>query len=290
MNQFTIRDIENLSGIKAHTLRIWEQRYNFMTPKRKQSNHRFYDNDDLKQILRISFLYHSGKKISNIAGMSEEEIINTINEENVISSSDFLISQLMEASIDFDEEKFENNLTTCFAKNTVENAILHVVYPFLKKIGLLWVTEHIIPAQEHFSSNLICRKLLLKIDSINTLPKLSGKRILLFTPANEHHEIPILFLQYLIKKNGHSVIYFGDSISVEDIETFCALKRVDVLHFHLITNLNGMHVNEYITDLSKKFPDQQIIMSGPLAKEVTVVNNNVRKMMSINQLLEYATE
>ncbi|MCY7422272.1 MAG: MerR family transcriptional regulator, partial [Chitinophagaceae bacterium] len=110
MNRFTIRDIENLSGIKAHTLRIWEQRYHFMTPKRKESNHRIYNDDDLKHILRISYLYHSGRKISNIAGMADNEINDIIDRENALSSDEFLITQLMEASIDFDKQKFETVL------------------------------------------------------------------------------------------------------------------------------------------------------------------------------------
>lgn len=290
MNQFTIRDIENLSGIKAHTLRIWEQRYNFMTPKRKVSNHRFYDNDDLKHILRISYLYHSGRKISNIALMADNEINEIISRENAISSDEFLISQLMEASIDFDEHKFETVLNTSFSKNTVENAILNVVYPYQKKIGLLWVTEHIIPAQEHFSSNIINRKLLVEIDSLTIAPKPNGRRIILFTPLNEHHEIPILFIQYLLKKNGHTVIYFGDSIPVEDIEEYCTNKSADELHFHLIINLSGLSVNDYVTILSNKFPNKKIVISGPVAKEMTIIKPNIIPLCSMHQLLEYVND
>lgn len=287
MNQFTIRDIENLSGIKAHTLRIWEQRYNFMTPKRKVSNHRFYDNDDLKHILRISYLYHSGRKISNIALMADSEINEIITLENAINSDEFLISQLMEASIDFDEQKFETVLNTCFSKKTVENAMMNVVYPYQKKIGLLWITEHIIPAQEHFSSNIINRKLLVQIDTLTILPRPNGRRIILFTPLNEYHEIPILFIQYLLKKNGHTVIYFGVSVSVEDIEEYCANKSADELYFHLITNLSGHSVNDYVTILSNKFPNKKIVISGPITKELTIINSNIIPLCSMHNLLEY---
>lgn len=290
MNRFTIRDIENLSGIKAHTLRIWEHRYNFMTPKRKESNHRFYDNEDLKHILRISYLYHSGRKISNIAFMADKEINDIIDKENSVNTNEFLITQLMEASIDFDEDKFETVLNTSFSKTNVEDAIINVIYPYLKKIGLLWLTEHIIPAQEHFSSNIISHKLLSKIDSLSSVPKPNSKRVLLFTPVNEHHEIPIIFIQYLLKKNGHRVIYFGDSIQLNDIEEYCAVNTVDVLHFHVITNLNGIHLNEYVTKLSNKFPKQKIIISGPAAIEVTLTMQNTRQLVNMKQLLEYVKE
>lgn len=290
MNSFTIRDIENLSGIKAHTLRIWEHRYNFMTPKRKESNHRFYDNEDLKHILRISYLYHSGRKISNIALMADKEINDIIDKENALNTNEFLITQLMEASIDFDEDKFETVLNTSFNKTNVEDAIINVIYPYLNKIGLLWLTEHIIPAQEHFSSNIISHKLLSKIDSLSLVPNPKSKRVLLFTPVNEHHEIPILFIQYLFKKYGHRVIYFGASVQLNDIEEYCALHTVDVLHFNIITNLNGIPLNEYVTRVSHKFPKQKIIVSGPAAGEVTCTMQNTRLLVSMQQLLEYVKE
>ena len=261
-----------------------------MTPKRKESNHRFYDNEDLKHILRISYLYHSGRKISKIAYMAAKEINDIIDKENAINTNEFLITQLMEASIDFDEKKFESVLNSCFGKTNVEGAILNVVYPYLKKIGLLWVTEHIIPAQEHFSSNIISHKLLSAIDSLSVVIKPNSKRVLLFTPVNEHHEIPILFIQFLLKKNGHTVIYFGDSIQLDHIEEYCALKSVDVLHFHVINNLNGVHINDYVTNISNKFPKQKIIVSGPVAKEVTIVKKNIRQLVNMNQLLEYVKE
>ncbi|MCY7420772.1 MAG: cobalamin B12-binding domain-containing protein [Chitinophagaceae bacterium] len=167
---------------------------------------------------------------------------------------------------------------------------MNVVFPYLKKIGLLWVTEHIIPAQEHFSSNIIMHKLLLKIDSLNSVRNPNGKRVLLFTPVNEHHEIPILFIQYLLKKYGHTVIYFGVSIKLYDIEEYCAFKTVDVLHFHVITNLNGLPINDYVTNIANKFPSQKIIISGPVAAEVTITKQNTRHLVNMKQLLDYVKE
>lgn len=290
MNRFTIRDIENLSGIKAHTLRIWEQRYNLMTPKRKESNHRYYDNEDLKHILRISYLYHSGRKISSIAGMADKEINEIIERENILSSDAFLIRQLMEASIDIDEVKFTSTLNICFSKNSVEYAIQNVVYPYLKKIGMLWVTDHIIPAQEHITSNIIRSKLLVEIDALKVVQRADAKRIILFTPILEHHEIPLLFIKYLLQKNGHEVIYFGIHVPVENLEAYCELKPADVLHFHLITNLSGLSCNEYIALLANKFPNFQIVISGTYAKEVTLQNYNVRPLIQIEDLLEYVKE
>lgn len=290
MNQFTIRDIENLSGIKAHTLRIWEQRYNIMIPKRKESNHRFYDNEDLKHILRISYLYHNGLKISRIAKLENGVIQRMLFELKTGNSNEYLISQLMEASIDFDEDRFEDVLSTAFNREGFEDAVLNVVYPFLNKMGLLWVTDHIIPAQEHFSSNIFLRKFVVAIDELRQEISSSKKVVLLFTPQREHHELAILFIQYLLKKNGHKVIYFGDNIPVKDIELYCSEKEVTHLHFHLITNFVEKELDVYVLDLAKKFSSYHIVMSGPAVDSVKVHPENVRLLYSMDEVLKYARE
>ncbi len=290
MNQFTIRDIENLSGIKAHTLRMWEQRYNFMTPKRKESNHRFYDNDDLKQILRISYLYHAGIKISKIARLNNEEIVDEIAGKKSENEADFIIAQLMEASLDFDEIKFEEIINNALQLLDLEQCIIQIVYPYLEKIGLLWVTENLIPAQEHFSSNIVKRKILVAIDGLKQKPTDTAKIVLLFSPPHDHHEIPLLFIQYLLKKNGTRVVYFGDSINVTDIETYCSQKTVTHIHFHLITNFTEKDLNIYLAELSQRFAQYKIIMSGPTVKTVNTCPTNVRLLTSFQETLDYTRE
>lgn len=201
MNQFTIKDIENLSGIKAHTWRIWEQRYRIGIAQRKESNHRFFDNDNLKKILRISYLYHGGIKISKIVALEPEEMkemaLSKLPKEN---ENDFYIKELIEASIDLDEERFERTFNEALEKSGIEEVILNIINPFQEKIGVLWLTDHLIPAQEHFTSNIIMQKLAASIDNL-ALEKNTGKKeILLFTPERERHEIPLLFVHYLLKK------------------------------------------------------------------------------------------
>lgn len=290
MNKFTIRDIENLSGIKAHTLRVWEQRYNIITPKRKDSNHRFYDNDDLKHILRISFLYHNGIKISRIAQLEESAIEQIISNTAQHNSYEFHINQLMEASLDFDEDKFERVLDDALQETDIEEIMLNVVYPFLQKIGLLWLTEHLIPAQEHFSSNIISRKILVATDELKNTYTLGKKTVLLFSPPKEHHEIGLLLLQYLLKKNGHKVVYFGCNVPVANIEEYCAERNVTHLHFHLITHLNHFTAEEYLKELATFFPTLQIVMSGPVVRSVQSAPGNVRLLHSIGELINYIRE
>lgn len=221
MNTFSIRDIENLCGIKAHTLRIWEKRYGILSPKRKDSNHRIYDNDDLKHWLRISYLYHKGFKISHIASLPPEELKKeALLGRGQLARYEHFINLLAEAAIGFDTAQFENTLYDCFQQFGTEHAMIHVVYPYLNKIGLLWLTDHVIPGQEHFSSNLINQKLLLAINDLKTPKPVQPRTVLLYTPLGEHHEIPVLFAYYLLKKNGAKVAYYGTNVSFPDIEFY----------------------------------------------------------------------
>jgi len=168
MNAFTIRDIENLCGIKAHTLRIWEQRYQLLCPRRKAGNHRIYDNNDLKCMLRIAFLYHHGHKISSIARLNEKErnqLILSLTTGG--DSTEIFINQLTEASIDFDQDMFDRILHNVILHMGFEKAIPKVIYPFLDKIGLLWLTGNVVPAQEHFASNLIAKKMHVAINGLD---------------------------------------------------------------------------------------------------------------------------
>lgn len=291
MNQFTIKDIENLSGIKAHTWRIWEQRYDIGVPQRKGSNHRFYDNENLKQILRISYLYHHGFKISRIASLNNEEI-RTKAEETLPGENgyEYYIKELLEASIDLDEERFERTFHQSLHRIGVENTILKVINPFQSKIGVLWMTDHVIPAQEHFTSNIIRQKLSVAIDNLPLVKETAKKEIVLFTPEKEHHELPLQFIYYLLRENKNKVIYFGSNVPLESIKTYAQNKQFGCLLFHLVTNLTNKNANEYVAEVSRKFPDKQIFMSGIQVQQVTEVPANVYLFRSIDEIVAFAKQ
>ena len=289
MNQFTIRDIENLSGIKAHTWRIWEQRYGIGVAQRKESNHRFFDNDNLKQILRISYLYNSGIKISKIAVLKPEEInelaLTKLLKEN---ENDFYIKELVESSIDLDEERFERAFTEALRNLGVEATIVDVLYPFQEKIGVLWLTDHVIPAQEHFTSNIIRQKLAKATDDLNNIKDPGKKAIVLFTPENERHEIPLQFIHYLLKKNQNKVVYFGTSVSSNSIKIYEQDHSFNYLWFHLITNLAAVTPTAYLKKLTSQFPDKQIVMSGVQVGQVTEASENARLLRSMKEVIDFA--
>ena len=218
MNAFTIKDLENLSGIKAHTIRIWEQRYNFIKPNRTGTNIRYYTNDELKMILNIALLNKYGFKISHIDKMSEQEL-----QEKILSLSpsaaqqEHIINELVHCMVSVDIFSFENILDKCVRTKSIETTITSIIFPFLEKIGILWLTNHINPAQEHLITNVIRQKLIAGIESISVKFK-TNKTFLLFLPEGEHHELGLLFTHYLIKSRGNNVIYVGANVPLKDVE------------------------------------------------------------------------
>ena len=286
MEYFTIKDIENLSGIKAHTLRIWEQRYSLFVPKRKDSQHRIYDNDDLKQLLRISFLYHNGWKISKIAGLSSAKIVEEVRKSEINSKTyKTFIIQLIEAAVDFDEISFVEILNQLTAKVGFEKCITDICYPYLNRIGMLWVTNNIIPAQEHFSSYIIQNRIIAETDklSINN----EAPTLLLFSPKGEFHELPLLFIFYLLRKNGWSVVYLGSNITKEVIKQFTENGEMKYLFLHLITNFTGWDADVYFEDLCKSFPNKQIIASGAAVHQVQRNFVNLKLLKSDKEIYEF---
>ncbi|HEY4064578.1 MAG TPA: MerR family transcriptional regulator [Puia sp.] len=291
MNTFSIRDIENLCGIKAHTLRIWEQRYKILCPKRKAGNHRLYDNDDLKRLLRIAFLYHNGHKISALAKLDEQEICRlALSQPQSGGANEIFINHLMEASMDFDPELFDRILHNIILHMGFEKAITQVVYPFLKKIGLLWLTGNVIPAQEHFASALITKKLQVAIHGLDNplKPPPDGRTVLLYTPGGEFHEIPLLFMRYMLKKNGIPTIYFGQSVCLETLQTYCSCRPVTHLYFHLVTNLLRCEPDQYLGKLTGLFPDKQIVISGTLGEGIRGEYPHLRILKSMEEMLDFA--
>lgn len=261
MSTYSIKDLEQLSGIKAHTLRIWEQRYNLLQPKRTDTNIRFYDDDDLKLILNVALLNDNGVKISKIASMSTNELreeVMKLTERSL--THDDQIHALTICMIEMDEERFDKILSTNILKLGFEQTMLNVIYPFMSKIGVLWQTGAINPAQEHFISNLVRQKLIVAIDG--QIPQQGGKKFLLFLPEGELHEISILFASYLIKSKGHKVIYLGQSTPNDDLLSVYKLHQPEYLLTVITTSPSSEYVQEYINALADRFASAQILVTG----------------------------
>ena len=288
MNKFTIKDIENLTGIKAHTWRVWEQRYGIGMPQRKESNHRFYSNDNLKQILQIAYLYHGGIKISKIASFDNDELRSKTVENTVTENEHaFFVKELIEASIDLDELRFEQTFAEALHRMGLENTFLKILYSFQQKIGVLWLTDHVIPAQEHFTSNIIRKKLTVAIDTL-PLPGTDGtRRVLLFTPELEYHEIPLQFIHYKLRKKGIRVIYFGSNIKLNHLQLYAEQQSFTHILFHLVTNFTNQHANDYLDNLCKIFAGKQVLMSGSQVQQITKTPGNCTLLKSLDDLLKF---
>ena len=284
MSRYSIRDLEQLSGIKAHTLRIWEQRYNLLSPKRTDTNIRFYDEEDLKLILNVAFLNAEGIKISRIAGMSVEEIRDhVIQLADKPLSVDDQLHALTVSMLELDEDRFDRTLSANIEKLGFEETMFSIIYPFLSKIGVLWQTGTINPAQEHFISNLVRQKMIVAIDKQKSGK--GGKKFLLFLPEGELHEISLLFTSYLIKANAHQVIYLGQSTPADDLVKVHAIYRPDYLVTVLTSCPTAQHAQDYIDTLSKRFSATQILVSGyQVIGQSLSLPSNVRQMNHLTEI------
>lgn len=280
MIRYSITDLEKLSGIKAHTIRIWEKRYNIVSPKRTKTNIRYYNDDDLKKILNISTLNRYGFKISRIACMDDSTIKEKVREiSGTHGDNESLINSFVVSMIEMDDEAFIHNFNTAVLKLGFEECITKVVYPFLEKMGVLWMTGTINPAQEHFITNIIRQKLIVAIDA---QPEPNGpgtKSFLLFLPEQELHELGLLFYYYLLKKNGFRVIYLGQSVPFEDVIKVTNIRKADYLLTYFITALKQKDINPYLKRLSETLPEKKIFITGiQLAGDDLSLPPNVSKV------------
>jgi MerR family transcriptional regulator, light-induced transcriptional regulator len=280
MQKFTIKDIENMCDIKAHTLRIWEQRYKFFTPKRTEGKQRYYENEDLKRLLRVAFLYHHDWKISKIAALTEDEIIVAVKEmEKVSADQQHFILTMIEAAIDFDEKRFNKLLDELIEKFGIEATITKICYPFLKRIGVLWMTNNVIPAQEHFASYLIQHKIIAETDKLPA-NSVNNPQILLYTPDGEYHEMPLLYLNYILKKWGWQTIYLGANIKLQQLKEVAKQEQIEYVFTHVITNFTRFEIDDYFELLCQSFPDKTIVGSGASTLGATRSFVNLRLLKS----------
>jgi DNA-binding transcriptional MerR regulator len=269
MSTYSIKDLERLTGIKAHTIRIWEKRYDIVDPARTDSNIRWYTDNDLKKLLNVSILNRHGIKISHIARLSNQQLNQKIMEV-IRPDSDYLsqIESLVVAMIELNEERFEKILNHSIIKIGFEDTLYHVVYPFFEKIGVLWQTGTINPAQEHFISNLIRMKLFVAIDSLPAFSSSPARRIILFLPEWELHEIGLLTYYYIAKKHGIKVIYLGQNVPLSDLFSVAQLIEPDLLATYFVSAITLTEMKIYIEELTSQFPYQHILISGIQAANI----------------------
>ena len=292
LGKYSIKDLEHLSGIKAHTIRIWEQRYNLIHPKRTPTNIRYYESEDLKLILNIARLRDHGFKISKIAAMSKDEISYRTREIDSKDSAgpENYLHALTTAMIDLDEELFEHTLSTCILQLGLEATMHQIIRPFLLQIGNLWQTNAINPAQEHFISCLLRQKLIVAIDGQKPNIGANAKRFMLFLPEGELHEITLLFSSYTLKKYGNQVIYLGQNLPFDDIGVAYKIYRPDYLLSIFTTFPKQNKMQQYLYRLAKEFPDTIVLLSGfGILNADLDLPKNIKVMGDMKDIITYAT-
>ncbi|MDZ4794082.1 MAG: MerR family transcriptional regulator [Bacteroidota bacterium] len=288
MNAFTIKDLENLSGIKAHTIRIWEQRYHFLKPNRTTTNIRYYSNEELKTVLNIALLNKYGFKISHIDRMQPQEIrekILLLGDARAIQER--IINDLVQSMVDLDMERFEQIIANFIVAKGIERTVIQIIFPFLEKIGILWQTGHVNPAQERLVTNIIRQKLIVGIETTVSHVSLN-KTFLLFLPEGEHHELGLLFMYFLLKSRGAETIYLGANVPVKDVEYVINLKKPDIAFVHLTATSSAFNFEKFLNNVQQRFGSVTTIVSGLLTQSYKKkVPQTVHFKRSLAEVMEY---
>ncbi|WP_396210256.1 MerR family transcriptional regulator [Flavobacterium sp.] len=290
-NVFSIKDLENLSGIKAHTIRIWEKRYNVLEPMRSETNIRYYDIKNLQKLLSIVLLHNYGYKISKISTLSAEEfnkLANDIISEK--SAKNHAISTFKIAMMNFDQTLFFNTYNKLLSEKTFKDVFYSVFIPLMQELGYLWQTDTISPAHEHFITYLIKQKLLINTEKVQTLtPTKQEKVFVLFLPSNEIHELGIMYLNYEILLNGYQTIYLGESIPIESLlDLKNAFEKITFVSYFTVEP-NQEIIADYIDEIHDKLiknTDNEMLILGRMTEQISDKNkyNNIHIYNSIEEL------
>ncbi len=291
--QFSIKDLEHLSGIKAHTIRIWEKRYNLLSPERTDTNIRFYSLNNLMKLLNVTYLYNHGFKISKIAQLKNSEIENLIKESGLHDSSEvFAVSEFKSSMLHFDPQLFHNTFNRLEKQYSFREIFFHVFIPLLNDIGLLWQTGTIDPSHERFISEHLKQKIIVEIEKASSKPpSKSDNLFVLFLPLNEIHEIGLLYVNYELLSNGFKTIYLGNNIPTENLSHL--LNHHDHMIFisYLTVQPEKENLQSFIKDLNftvSKNTDNKIWLFGS-----QIINNDIEipgNIKLFNSLSQFINE
>ncbi len=291
-NSFSIKDLENLSGVKAHTIRIWEKRYNLLEPERSDSNIRTYNLQNLRKILNIAVLNKSGVKISKIADISEEELNHKVkditleNKENSVAVNNFKIAML-----NFDQSLFEETYNKLLACNSFRDVFLKEFLILLTDIGNLWTTNTISPAHERFISTLIKQKILINIERVQNVNPRDDMTYILYLPMNEIHDIGVLYVHFELMLKGYKSVFLGPSVPLENLYelqhvfeniTYISYFTVEPVVDRVYDYLNEMNNNI----LSKRNEPMHILGNNTKGLDKNKIPNNVKVHDSIIDLID----
>ena len=261
MAEYKIRDLEVLSGIKAHTIRIWEKRYNLFSPERTDTQIRTYTDDDLTRMINIAILNRCGFKISKIATMQNEEIHNNVIECNGKNAEDVAIERLIVAMIEMNERLFHDTLNDLIQSVGLTLTFTDKLIPFLDRIGIMWLVGSINPAQEHFMSNLIRQKVISETDRL-PIPQKKTVDALLFLPEHEQHEISLLFYNFMLRDKGFSTVYLGQSVPYDALKSCIEQLAPQTMVTSWLTAVDDNFMHSYFKRLATESAKIPVLAGG----------------------------
>ncbi len=292
MVKYSIKDLERYSGVKAHTIRIWEQRYTLLTPKRTDTNIRYYDEDQLKYLLNVTLLLDNGFKISQVCSFTLDEFNEQLRE--IIDGSQTskkdqqlngAVNELVISMLDLDERRFDKIINASLLSKSFEEVLKDVIYPFLKRIGVMWRIGEVSTAQEHFIYQLIRQKIIVAIDGVE-LPARDAEKYLLFLPKSEFHDLLILLFTYILKNKGKQCIYLGVDIPFKDLKKVTDITKPDTLFTFVKAPASKIDTQAYVYELADKFSEKTILITGnPYFMEELEYPDNVLLIPDIEDLM-----
>ena len=293
-NVFSIKDLENISGIKAHTIRIWEKRYNVLEPMRSDTNIRYYNLVNLQKLLNITLLHDHGYKISRIAKFTEQQIPEAVREiisEKSVKSH--AISSFKMAMLNFDQSLFFKTYDTLLSEKSFREVFHEVFIPLMNEIGLLWQSETITPAHEHFISYLIKQKLLINTEKLQVLQPTNDEKVfVLYLPSNEIHELGLMYLNYEVLHQGYRSIYLGESIPLDNLKDLKKYFNKVTFISYLTVEPNKDEINHYIKAINDEVLNDENTELWLLGRMVDFIesqniSDKTRIFRSISDLVVY---
>ena len=287
MSTYSIKDLEQVSGIKAHTIRIWEQRYNFLQPLRTDTNIRTYNASELKVILNVSLLNKYGFKISHIDKMTPEQMEEKILSLNQLDAvKERVINGLIKEMVSLNMGSFEKQLDIYIGQKGIERAVLEIVFPFLERVGVLWMTNHVNLAQEHLATNIIRQKLILGIEKLPAVVN-QDTNVILFMPEGEHHEVGLLLVYFLLKQQGVFVNYLGANVPLRDLAFLNGIKKPEYIFCHITSPSKLFKLDRFITHLGQMTNATPVLLSGQLIKDYKgKLSDNIKVKISLTEVLQ----
>ena len=288
--EYSIKDLEKLSGVQAHTIRIWEQRYGLLLPNRTDTNIRSYSDYYARKLLNVATLIQNGWKISKASKLSHDDINNEIQKliesaESLGNSDKVIVNQIIESGISLSEKAFEKAFSSALIKYGIRDSYLKVIYPALVKIGLMWNKDDIVPVQEHFITNLLKQKLFSAIDAL-PYQEVEKSTWLLFLPEGEHHELGLLMANYILKEKGSKVIYLGANVPLQDLQNAISQNNVDNLLMFAVARQTLASIDSLIIDLNSALNDCQLWIAGSFEQSlIDKIGKDVNLVHDFDELI-----